>query len=71
MKVTVDSARCQGHAVCARLAPQIFVLDSDGYNRMGSFTVDPSHVDVVRRAVALCPERAIRIDDPNSSPKVV
>jgi len=53
------------------LAPQIFVLDSDGYNRMGSFIVDPSHVDVVRRAVALCPERAIRIDDPNSSPKVV
>jgi len=63
MRVRVDHARCQGHARCFKLAPHIFELDEDGYNRMPPTEVDESQRDIVERAVLACPERAIIIED--------
>ncbi len=34
MKISIDHANCQGHAMCHKLAPDLFELDEDGYNRM-------------------------------------
>ena len=35
MKIIVDCDKCQGHALCASQAPEVYELDDTGYNRMG------------------------------------
>ena len=35
MKIVVDCDRCQGHAMCAAQAPDVYELDDTGYNSMG------------------------------------
>jgi len=62
MKITVDHAKCQGHAMCFNYASEIFELDEMGYNRMPPFEVPPEAEDDAERAAAMCPERAILID---------
>jgi ferredoxin len=58
--VTVDAARCQGHARCWELCPEAFSLDDIGH---GVVTIDgpvPAALqEQVTRAAANCPERAI------------
>lgn len=61
MKVIVDRNRCQGHALCAFSAPDVYVLDDEGYNNMGAFTVETSQEEAARRGAASCPEGAIEI----------
>ena len=39
VKILVDCEKCQGHALCASQAPEVYELDNTGYNSMGSFTV--------------------------------
>jgi ferredoxin len=64
-RVVVDPERCSGHARCWTLAPELFPLDDDGYSAYrgldgATLTADP---DVVQRAVAGCPEGAIRAEE--------
>ena len=68
MKVHVDTSRCQGHTLCAMIAPEFFELDEvDGHSCPVSETV-PSHLEEqVREAVRSCPEQAIVIDDDRPS----
>lgn len=61
MKVQVDSNKCTGHARCLMTAPEVYVLDDEGYNRMGEFAVKPGLEDQARRGARSCPERAIVI----------
>lgn len=61
MKVHIDPDLCQGHARCAQLAPDAFVLDDQGHGEPRSSEVDPAQEAAVRSAVANCPERAITI----------
>jgi ferredoxin len=59
MKIKIDHSRCQGHAMCHNNNPDLFTLDDDGYNRMEPFVVSLDDEARARRAVRLCPERAI------------
>lgn len=61
MRVRVDPNLCSGHARCAALAPEVYVLDPDGYNRMGEFEVAEGLEDRARLGADACPERAITI----------
>jgi ferredoxin len=59
MKVAVDPDRCQGHARCWEICPEVFSLDDEGH---AVVTVDvvPSDLEAkATEAVANCPERAI------------
>ena len=38
MRVVVDRDRCEGNAVCVRIAPEVFTLDDDEYAMV---TADP------------------------------
>lgn len=59
--VRVDRDACQGHALCFGVDPDLFPLDDLGYSAVVDHTTD--QVDAVRRAAALCPERAITHTD--------
>jgi ferredoxin len=60
LKVSVDQDRCQGHARCYALAPELFGLDELGNARVvGDGTVPPGLEDKAWLAKANCPELAI------------
>ncbi|GAY17284.1 ferredoxin [Mycobacterium sp. shizuoka-1] len=64
MKVRVDQERCQGHTLCAMIAPEMFVLsDIDGSSSAATEMVPADQVELVREAVQSCPEQAIVIED--------
>ena len=62
MKVKVDRERCQGHARCYALAPELFVLDELGNAReVGDGSVPAGLEGKADLARANCPELAIEI----------
>ncbi|MCP3810936.1 ferredoxin [Mycobacteriaceae bacterium Msp059] len=62
MRVKVDSARCQGHTLCAMIATESFELDDvDGHARAIAEDVPDEHRDQMLEAVNSCPEQAIEV----------
>lgn len=60
MKVRVESARCQGHTLCAMIAPEVFELDDiDGHAHATNEQVPSEYRQQVRDAARSCPEQAI------------
>ena len=63
MKVWVDKDKCQGHTLCAMIAPESFVLDDvDGHSSAVNEIVPADQEDAVREAAQSCPEQAIVIE---------
>ena len=68
MKVRVDQQRCQGHTLCAMIAPDMFRLsDLDGTSSAVSEVVPPGQEDLVREAARSCPEQAIAVEETQSA----
>ena len=64
LKVHVDPDKCQGHARCKSLAPELFDLDEFGNAReKGDGTVPPGLEDKAYLARANCPENAIDLTE--------
>ena len=64
LKVKVDPERCQGHARCAALAPELFTLDELGNaHEVGDGTVPEGLVEKAYLAKANCPELAIEVSE--------
>ena len=62
MRVVVDPDRCQGHARCWDVCPEVFVLDEEGHASTPTALVPVELEAGVREAAALCPERAITVE---------
>jgi ferredoxin len=62
MRVRINPDRCQGHGACRMTAPDIFFArEEDGQAYVLSEEVRPEDEDLVRLAVASCPEQAISV----------
>jgi ferredoxin len=62
VKVQVDPQRCQGHTLCAMIAPKAFELDDiDGHSSAVSEDVPADQEEQVAEAARSCPEQAISI----------
>ena len=61
MKAIVDLSRCQGHARCYGVDPELFQLDDIGYAVRSEFEVAAGEEENARLGVAVCPERAITL----------
>ncbi len=62
MRIRIDDTKCQGHARCFALAPDLFDVDDYGQSSVrGDGVVPPDREDVARLAVANCPEFAIEV----------
>jgi ferredoxin len=60
VKIRVDADKCQGHARCYGLAPELFQIDDYGQSTVvGDGSVPPELEDKARLAIANCPEFAI------------
>ena len=68
MNVVVDQLRCQGHTLCAKSAPEVFLLDDDDGHASVADSIAAGGVpaelwDAVRDAARGCPEMAIVISE--------
>lgn len=64
VKVRVNRQRCQGHARCVALAPELFELDEFGEGHaIGDGVVRPDLRDRADLAKANCPESAISVEE--------
>lgn len=62
--VRVHPDKCQGHARCSALAPELFWLDEYGHARENLSTCsDPDLIEKAHIARANCPEEAIIITE--------
>jgi ferredoxin len=60
VKIRVDPDKCQGHARCYGLAPDLFEIDDYGLSTVvGDGSVPPGLEAQARLAIANCPEFAI------------
>lgn len=62
LRVRIDPEKCQGHARCFALAPELFELDELGNGRVrGDGRVAPELEEKAYLARANCPEFAIEV----------
>lgn len=61
MKIKVDSEKCFGYGACAEHAPDIYVLNEDGENEMGTFDVCPGMEEQALAGARACPQQAISV----------
>jgi len=60
LKIAIDASKCQGHARCYALVPELFEVDDFGTSSvLGDGTVPPDLEERARLAIANCPEFAI------------
>lgn len=59
MKIVANKQLCSGHARCASVAPEIFILTSDGYIAFAEKEIPMEQAPLARRGVRACPERAL------------
>ncbi len=58
----IDWTRCDGHGLCAALLPERIALDEWGFPILQRRAVSPDETRDVRRAVAVCPALALRLE---------
>ncbi|WP_375482649.1 ferredoxin [uncultured Jatrophihabitans sp.] len=64
LRISVDQAKCTGHARCNATAPDVYPIDDDGYTALnGVVDVPDDRADAARHGAAACPERAITVLD--------
>lgn len=62
MKIRVDPDKCQGHTLCAMVAPALFSLDDiDGHASAVSEQVPAGQEADAAAAAQTCPEQAVII----------
>ncbi|MCW2622121.1 MAG: ferredoxin [Frankiales bacterium] len=61
MQLIVDNSKCQGHARCNAMAPEVFELDDDGYIATRSGEIPAGLEAKAKIGVDSCPEQALSL----------
>ena len=61
VELEVNRIACDGHGLCAELVPERIVMDEWGFPLIRRATVNDAGLWDTRRAVALCPALALRL----------
>ncbi|HEY7010538.1 MAG TPA: ferredoxin [Jatrophihabitantaceae bacterium] len=62
MKLEIDWTRCDGHGLCVELLPERIARDEWGFPLVHRADVSAGDAKRARRAVAVCPALALRIE---------
>ncbi|HVX21836.1 MAG TPA: ferredoxin [Acidimicrobiales bacterium] len=60
-RLEVDPIGCDGHGLCAEVAPGLVALDDWGYPMVASGDVPAARLRTARRAAAMCPKLALAL----------
>ncbi len=63
MRVVVDVDLCEGNAVCAQVAPEVFVVGDDDLAHVKTEPVPEALRAKVEDAVRRCPRQALTLKD--------
>ncbi|ATA27680.1 putative ferredoxin [Mycobacterium lepraemurium] len=63
MRVIVDRDRCEGNAVCVRIAPDIFDLDDEDHAVVKLDPIPADQEQLAAQAIAECPRAALSRGD--------
>ena len=69
MRLEIDWTRCDGHGLCARLLPERISLDEHGFPVLPVRDIDEPLLAHARRAVAVCPRLALRLERSPTTPQ--
>jgi len=67
-RLTVDWTRCEGHGLCARIAPEMIKLDADGFPEFLDVAVPFWLNKEAGQAVDMCPALALKMTKPAARP---
>ena len=59
LNLRIDEVRCQGHALCYMLAPDLFDVDEAGRGSVKVEALTPVLVEHAEVAASRCPEQAV------------
>ena len=59
--ISIDRIRCDGHALCAELLPELIRLDDWGYPIIAQGPIPDALMPLAQRAVAACPVLALAV----------
>lgn len=62
-QLMIDWTRCKGHGLCAEVRPGAITLDEWGFPILARPNFADDRSAGARRAVALCPALALRLED--------
>lgn len=62
MKLEIDWTRCDGHGLCSELLPERIAMDEWGFPLIRDAGVARREERHIRRAVAVCPALALRLE---------
>ena len=68
-QLVVDWTRCEGHALCAHLVPEIIHTDAQGYPVILNIPVPAWLEKDAQQAVDMCPALALRMATPTPAPR--
>ena len=63
MRVIVDKDRCEGHAVCLGIAPDLFDLDDEDYAVVKTDPIPADQETLAEQAIQECPRAALKRED--------
>ncbi|MCX4091013.1 ferredoxin [Nocardia sp. alder85J] len=63
MRVRIDVKKCEGHALCALIAPDVFEVGDDDLSHVVADHLDHSVLLDLRAAEAACPTLAIALSE--------
>lgn len=66
MRVTVDRSRCEGHALCVAVAPDVYDIDGEAVAVVRTGPEVPDHLQQSASYGAdMCPVMAVLVHDQN------
>jgi ferredoxin len=62
MRITADRERCEGHGLCADVAPEVYELDDEAIVVLLHETVPPELERKAEGGARVCPVAALRVE---------
>lgn len=62
-KLTIDENKCEGHARCVALAPDLFDVDDYGMSYLLVDGLPAGQEEAAKKAIDACPEAAISVSE--------
>lgn len=61
MRINVNLAACEGHGLCAQVAPDVYEVDDTGYVRPLLAEISPETEAAAAAGARVCPVAALKI----------
>lgn len=61
MEIDVNLAACEGHGLCAQVAPQVYEIDDEGYVRVRMAVISSGLEGAAAAGARVCPVAALTV----------